>query len=579
MKKIVGLMMFAILFTACVPADLLPTEPIGNDPVEPTVVVTSPPNEPIPPTITPEPTPPGSEAAVEAAIQFLAQQLGIDPKEVLVISVVTTTWPNSCLGIPAKEEMCMDVITPGFAIQLMANGEYFTVHTDETGRSVRVLPAALQEARLALIELTGLPLSQIRLVSFEVVEWRDSCLGVVTPGIGCLTVITPGYIVIFDANGGIYEYHTNQDGSQLILASGPVSPSPGVLLNWSSMDEPCVTVQTSAGQVEYGPCGGALTPASFYAWPRQQDLTSFVGLYAPVETQTQAGTIALRGSGRVVATPAEQRMLAEWGHLVYDEAVGEHGGAAWGLVYSWHREGGIAGFCDDIGVYLSGEALVSSCATSVSRPPARMRLNSLQMAQLYMMVHSLVAFDLNQTDPATADAMTIILSFSGEGTAEATPEDQQYLLDMASNLVNQAMTPENPGGQTLALQVLEDYLTALAVADYAGADARYGGSYETFIANNPEINPQDHAALFEAACTINGFVCNLSVRSVVNMAALTEGLFTFTVELQNPEGALFELGPCCGESPIDSPPQTQFAFMVALVEGSYLVMTSPVYIP
>ena len=81
-----------------------------------------------------------------------------------------------------------------------------------------MLPVALVKARQALAELTGLPLEQIRQVRFEAVDWRDSCMGVVTPGVGCLEVITPGYRIVLEAGGAQYEYHTNQDGSRVVLA-------------------------------------------------------------------------------------------------------------------------------------------------------------------------------------------------------------------------------------------------------------------------------------------------------------------------------------------------------------------------
>jgi hypothetical protein len=296
-----------------------------------------------------------------------------------------------------------------------------------------------------------------------------------------------------------------------------------------------------------------------------------------LETQTAAGSISLRGSGMVVATPADARMLAEWGRAVYEEALSGRGGAAWGLAFTWQRVGGIAGFCDEVGVYLSGEAQVSSCQASA--PPARLQLDALQLDRLYTLVDTLAPFEVTQGEAATADGLTISLAFSGQGSGEAQPADQQFLLDLGSELAIQAWTPPDPGGQALALRALEDYLGALARADYAGAAALYGGSYETFSNNNPGIPPEDRAALFEAACMVNGYVCNLSVRSVAHSAGLGPGLFRFVVELQNPEGALFELGPCCGEAPIDAPPQTQFAFLVQRVETAYLVLTEPVYIP
>jgi hypothetical protein len=579
MKTLVIVISLGLLLAACGPGDLLPTQPVETAPVEPTTVVTSLPPEPSRPTSTPQSPTRGSDLAVEAAKQMLATQLGINTSEITLISVAETNWPDSCLGIPAQDEMCLMVITLGYAGQMEAMGEVFTFHTNADGSSVRILPAALLVARQALMQQTGLPLEQITLVSFEAVEWTDSCLGIVTPGVGCLDVMTPGYRIIFEANGGQYEYHTNRDGSQIVLASAPSLPAEGVLLTWTSSTEPCASVQVRRGQVDYGPCNSTLAAASFFTPRRAVELAYFVSLYAPFESQTLAGNVSLRGQGLVVATQAEMRMLAEWARIVNDEAQAGRGGAAWEVAFSWHRVGGIAGYCDELVVYLNGESIVASCRSGALQEIGRPRLDSLQLAQLYNLVDSLAAFEINQTDPVIADAMSIDLAFAGQGTGAADSAQQQALIDLAGELVSQAETPQDLDALAIAQQTLAYYLAALAQADYAGAAALYGGSYETMIAQNPGIDAADQAALFEAACTVNGAVCNLSLRSVVHAVALAPGIFRFTVELQNPDGALFEFGPCCGETPENTPPTTQFACRVELIDESYRVMTAPVYLP
>ena len=40
----------------------------------------------------------------------------------------------------------------------------------------------------------------------------------VTPGVGCMEVITPGYLIVLEAGGALFEYHTNLDGSRVVLA-------------------------------------------------------------------------------------------------------------------------------------------------------------------------------------------------------------------------------------------------------------------------------------------------------------------------------------------------------------------------
>jgi hypothetical protein len=46
----------------------------------------------------------------------------------------------------------------------------------------------------------------------EATEWSDSCLGLARPDEMCAEVITPGWISILEADGKIYEFHTDSSG-------------------------------------------------------------------------------------------------------------------------------------------------------------------------------------------------------------------------------------------------------------------------------------------------------------------------------------------------------------------------------
>jgi hypothetical protein len=83
-------------------------------------------------------------------------------------------------------------------------------------------PRAALNARQDLAQKLNIPVDEITIVSVEEVEWPDGCLGVYVEGIMCIQMITPGYRVILEANGELYEYHTNQSGSQVILAGAPI---------------------------------------------------------------------------------------------------------------------------------------------------------------------------------------------------------------------------------------------------------------------------------------------------------------------------------------------------------------------
>ncbi len=59
----------------------------------------------------------------------------------------------------------------------------------------------------------------IGLVSAELVDWPDACLGIQQSNVMCAQVITTGYKVILSANGAQYEFHTNETGDVVRLVS------------------------------------------------------------------------------------------------------------------------------------------------------------------------------------------------------------------------------------------------------------------------------------------------------------------------------------------------------------------------
>lgn len=80
-------------------------------------------------------------------------------------------------------------------------------------------PAAALNARADLAQRLSVDPDTISLVSVDHIEWPDGCLGIQEPGVMCIMVITPGYKVVLEAVGKQYEYHTNESGSNVKLAT------------------------------------------------------------------------------------------------------------------------------------------------------------------------------------------------------------------------------------------------------------------------------------------------------------------------------------------------------------------------
>ena len=129
-----------------------------------------------------------------------------------------------------------------------------------------------------------------------------------------------------------------------------------------------------------------------------------------------------------------------------------------------------------------------------------------------------------------------------------------------------------------AKQTLIAYFDFLSRGEYTAVDALYGGDYEGLASLNPVLNPADHAALWENGCQINGLQC-LAVRSTT-LKEQQGRVFTFLVEFNNAAGSLFVLGPCCGASETEMPPESIFEFrVIKTVGGHFKVLDLPVFVP
>lgn len=160
--------------------------------------------------------------AVSEAQNLVANQFGFEPSKVILLKTSEKTWINNCLELPNVNEECNPDEVPGFLILFYADNFVFEVHSDELSQNIRAINylsqylSPLEVAIRYLSVLENIPSEEINAITFEPVEWPDSCLGVVEDGIVCAPVITPGYKILLDANGSNFEFHTDFYGSRLI---------------------------------------------------------------------------------------------------------------------------------------------------------------------------------------------------------------------------------------------------------------------------------------------------------------------------------------------------------------------------
>ncbi|TNC17558.1 hypothetical protein FHE66_09720 [Georgenia sp. 311] len=75
------------------------------------------------------PTSPATDApGVAAAVADLAEHLGVDPAEVVVVSLQDVTWPDGSLGCPQPGMSYTMAQVPGSRLVLAAQGREFSYH-------------------------------------------------------------------------------------------------------------------------------------------------------------------------------------------------------------------------------------------------------------------------------------------------------------------------------------------------------------------------------------------------------------------------------------------------------------------
>jgi hypothetical protein len=147
------------------------------------------------------------------------------------------------------------------------------------------------------------------------------------------------------------------------------------------------------------------------------------------------------------------------------------------------------------------------------------------------------------------------------------------------SLTPTSLTPTSlPSTASEAYDVLVNFLTLLYTKNYTDAVPLYGGEYDPLQVFNPEIDPNDHAALWTWACEHQLLQC-LEVRSAT-FKDLRGDSYIFQVEFSNPDGSLFVLGPCCGANETEMPPVSQFEYPVSRnADHGFVVMNTPPYVP
>jgi hypothetical protein len=302
-----------------------PTQPPAGTPTsEPTGAPSGEPTSE--PTHIPVDIPPVQQKAIDAAIAAL----GLPADQVTLVSIEPVTWPDGCLGVVHMGMLCTQGQVPGFRIVLGANSKQYEFHTNldasavapANGPAVEVPEAIVAVVKPMLAKALGVADSDIQVVSTQIIEWPDSCLGVQTAGVACSQVVTPGYIVTLQAKGQQYEYHTNGDASVVAPASlalswqrlGGIAGFQDNLMVYSSGE---IHAEWAAGSQD-----STLAALTADQQAQLQDWLTRFGTVSvehadPANASDQMSTsLTLLGAGSSQPSAAEQQAMVDWAQNV-----------------------------------------------------------------------------------------------------------------------------------------------------------------------------------------------------------------------------------------------------------------------
>ncbi len=264
-----------------------------------------------------------------------------------------------------------------------------------------------QRAAIAnLAQGLGIPAAQISVVSTEAITWPNGCVGVQRIGVLCTMNQVPGFRIILGANGKQYEVHTNQDGSVV----APEQP----LLAPDAAEK--AAVAQLAKNLGIPASGVKVVSAAVVEWP-----DSCLGV---PQQGVMCAQIVMPGYLFVLEADGRQYEY----HSNQDASVIMPASPA----LTWSEQGGIAGVCQNITVYLSGEVYGQDCKSGDGRMGL---LTASQRAQVAAWTDKFSGTMIDLSDPkGAADAMSRTANLLGTGQQTATKDEQRAIFNFGQAL-------------------------------------------------------------------------------------------------------------------------------------------------
>ncbi len=166
--------------------------------------------------------------------QDVAKTLQISADKLKIVSFTQQNWPDGCLNLPKKDEICTQAIVPGWRVEVTDGAQQYFYRTDSTGKTLRAeglpgssLPLAVAQ-RVQQFAARELKIDSDKL-KIAAIEPRvfDGCLGIFTPNRACTKIAIQGWQAVISNGSTSWLYHLDRDGRRIVqnpTASGALAP-------------------------------------------------------------------------------------------------------------------------------------------------------------------------------------------------------------------------------------------------------------------------------------------------------------------------------------------------------------------
>ncbi len=219
--------------------------------------------------------------------------------------------------------------------------------------------------------------------------------------------MVPGFKITLSANGKQYEVHTNQDGTSIAPQEALEVPGPA---QQAAIKQLASNLGISEKDVK-------LVSTAVVEWPDSCLGTQLQGVMC-AQMVTPGFLFVLEAGGR------------QYEYHTSQDASRIMPGS---LAMDWNQEGGIAGLCENLTIFLSGEVYGLDCKAGGDSRMAV--LTAAQRTQLASWADQFGTITVDLSDPkGMADGMTRTANVNGTGSKQPTEKEQHAIFDFGQQI-------------------------------------------------------------------------------------------------------------------------------------------------